>query len=539
MVSFVRISALTWADMFAGFAMYLMTNYLTDVWNLSVIHAAGIINIWDGITQALPFVFACFVDAFMGDYYMLVVSSLAYAIGLWFLFMSTPPILGPCSDYKEECIGHTQKVLFFTALSLIAVGKAGVEVSLKPFIKEQKKKKITIEEEKKEEKKRSCQAAGFCLMLILVLPGAIALPLIKKSWSARFMISCIYTMIASLLFLTGWRVYKRGNPEGSPLTTSLRVFVAAARKISQPFPNPTQLYQEDDAPSTTSLRYLDKAAIMLPGEHHQSKNWMLCSVREVEDTKIHIRMVPMWLTFIVIGIVLSIGNTYFLEQANGLNRKLGRIKVPIEIFLVIYQFSSSAAELKFNKAKEEAIKKKHAPVVGIAATMIYCVLCCITAAKVETRRLHVIRDHGLLEKPDETIPMTIFWLFPQYVLLGFIDGMANASISCFFDQQTPKSMHKYLTHLTKGVLGLGTMASVLAVYIVGKVSERNQKTNWFQPTMNESRFNRYYWVLAALSAVNLLLYLVVSCFYKYKEPAKDDLQAEGGEISEDVEDSWE
>lgn len=60
--------------------MYIMMTYLTNVWNLSTTHAAGIINIWDGITAVLAIVFAYIVDSFLGDYYMLLLSSISYTI---------------------------------------------------------------------------------------------------------------------------------------------------------------------------------------------------------------------------------------------------------------------------------------------------------------------------------------------------------------------------------------------------------------------------------------------------------------------------
>lgn len=278
-------------------------------------------------------------------------------------------------------------------------------------------------------------------------------------------------------------------------------------------------------------RCLDKAAIKVPDDQ-QSQTWKVCDVREVEDTKIGIRMLPMWLTFIVVGIVLSIGNTYYLEQANRMDRKLGKIKISIPIFLLFYTATSSICAQFYSFLA--SITKKYAPPIGIATAMILSVLCCITAAKVETRRIHRIRDHGLLDKPDEKIPMSIFALLPQFMLLAAVDGIANSSITGFFRHQTPEPMHKYLIYFTKGVFGLGSMASVLTVYVVGKVSEKNGRQNWFQYTLNKSRLDRYYWFLAALSAANFVIYVVVAYFYKYKESPDDaGNDAEGGEMKED------
>ncbi|KAJ0459953.1 putative proton-dependent oligopeptide transporter family, MFS transporter superfamily [Helianthus annuus] len=529
MATFVRISALIWADLLAAFAMYVMMTYLTNVWKLSTTHAAGIVNIWNGITPALAFGFAFIVDTFMGDFYMLIISSISYSVGLGLLTMSTPAISGPCKQDDKKCIGHAQKVLFYTALPLIAVGMAGHMVSLAPFLDLQTRNKNErdVEKKKKKENERKINENENGKEN---KPGGIGLPYVRP-WKLRFGIPAICSVVATLLFFTGWRYYDRDPPKGSPLTTTVRVFVATARNFSKPMPNPTDLYNENDTHPTSSLRLFDKAAIKLP-EGQQPNRWKVCDVREVEDTKIGIRLLPMWLTFIVVGIVLSIGNTYYLEQANHMDRKLGKIKVTIPIFLLFYTTTSSIFARFYSLLTMTT--KKYAPPIGIATGMILSVLCCITAAKVETRRLHRSRDHGLLDKPGDKIPMSIFALLPQFMLLAAVDGIANTSITGFFRHQTPESLHKYLMYFTKGVLGLGSMASVLSVYIVEKVSENNGKRNWFQYTLNQSRLDRYYWVLAALSAVNLVVYVFVALFYKYKEtPEGDEDEAEGGEMRED------
>lgn len=184
--------------------------------------------------------------------------------------MSTPPVFGPCNEYKEKCIGHTQKVLFYTALPLIAVGMAGHVVSLMSFLNLQtnneneadkdKDKDTNKEKEKEHEKEKEgnkiyWQMLGLLIVVVVLIAGGIALPYIKP-WSIRFGIPAICTLVATLLFFSGHSVYKPCKPaEGSPLTTTLRVFVATTRKFSQPLPDPKELYNEEDTRSTSSLRY--------------------------------------------------------------------------------------------------------------------------------------------------------------------------------------------------------------------------------------------------------------------------------------------
>ncbi|KAL3839417.1 hypothetical protein ACJIZ3_024008 [Penstemon smallii] len=520
---------LLWADILVAFALFVMQNYLSNVWKLSFTHAAGILNVWGGISMILPLLCLFLVDAFLGNFMMLVLSSISYSLGIAFIAMSTPPALanstGMCKEYEPNCIGHTQRVLFYTGMALVAVGMSGNSISVKPFLVEQKydMKLKSIK-----------QLPGFILVVLVPIVGAIALPYIKP-WSLRFGIPAICTAFATILFLSGWCVYEKEPPKGSPLTNVCRVFVAFSFNIRKPYPlDANHLYRrEGDEDQTFTrtrfLRCLEKAAIVTNPEDPERNKWKLCSVSEVEEAKIAVRMVPMWMTFIICGIVSSIGNTYFLEQANHMNRKIGKWNVPLPILLLLFKW----AKFIFSTIATKFISKnkEYRPPIGIAVAMIFSILCCITAARMERRRLNIIRSHDLLDKPDEDIPMRIYWLLFQFFLLAGLDSFLEKSVIAFYDVQAPQSMKNYLEYLTKAVTGLGFICSVLSVYVVGKISERGGSPNWFQFTLNRSRLDRYYWVLAGLSSVNLVVYILVASFYRYKKPEASDAVEDDRESS--------
>lgn len=170
--------------------------------------------------------------------------------------MSTPPVLaGTCKKYEHNCIGHTQKVMFYTGMALVAVGVAGNFVSVKPFLQEQRE-----EEPAHSSGLRDClKIPAFCLVVIVPIVGAVALPYIKP-WSLRFGIPAICTVVAMLLFLSGSFTYEKAQPQGSPITTVCRVFVAAASKSYQPFPVDAELIYHPNAGQTqqefTRTRFL-------------------------------------------------------------------------------------------------------------------------------------------------------------------------------------------------------------------------------------------------------------------------------------------
>ncbi|XP_057808085.1 protein NRT1/ PTR FAMILY 5.5-like [Salvia miltiorrhiza] len=556
MQSFVRISALLWADILVAYAFFEMQDYLTTVWKLSYTHAAGILNVWNGISMILPVFFLVVVDTLLGNFKMLLVSSIAYTVGIGLVTMSTPPVLAKstrsCKGYAPECIGHTQKILFYTGMALIAVGIAGNLVSLKTYLAEQKAEKPDEDDDKEniprcaelDPLRFCCQIPGAVMVVVVPIVGAIALPYIKP-WKLRFGIPAICTVLATVFFPTGWPCYRKVRPKGSPVTNVCRVFVAAAFKLFQPFPLSDEQYykiegeQVADFSPTCLLRWLHKAAIILPGDLSEEKRvtntWRLCSVAQVEDAKIAVRMVPMWMTFVVCGMVSSTGNTYFVEQAKNMNRKLGKLKLPPQILLL----AQRSANKVFGWWKEALLadRWKGTPAIGIGVAMISSVLCCVAAAVVETERLKVIRKHGFLDKPDENIPMNILWLIFQFILLAGLDSFMENSVAAFYNDQSPRSMkndstRRYIKQFIKGVSGLGFMCSVLSVYVVGKVSERGGKTtSWFQFTLNKSRLDRYFWVLAVLSSLNLAVFILVALHYKYQKQDESEQDEAGADMS--------
>ncbi|XP_073271478.1 uncharacterized protein [Primulina huaijiensis] len=76
---------------------------------------------------------------------------------------------------------------------------------------------------------------------------------------------------------------------------------------------------------------LDKAATVIPTqprEEQKNKIWRLCTVTEVEETKVIVRMIPVWMTFILCGVVSALGITFFVEQLENLDQKVWSLRFP-------------------------------------------------------------------------------------------------------------------------------------------------------------------------------------------------------------------
>ncbi|KAL0304032.1 UNVERIFIED_CONTAM: protein NRT1/ PTR FAMILY 5.5 [Sesamum radiatum] len=510
------IFGVLFVDLVVGYIMRTLVTYLSDVWKLSLVHATSIVNIWEGAAKALPLALTFLARSSFGVAPVFVLCNFAYPIGLGLLALSTPAVLGhstgTCTHSRRpECIGTTQRILFYTALPLVAMGMSGIVFMFELVTKDEE------DEDERLTPEKLLSSRLFIIPLTVVGFGYSIL----KLWSLRFGIPAICSAVTiGFLLILIWcsdePLSSGDEVNGSPLTQLIRVFVASASKVCHKLDG-AELYEKPDSPSlprTRWLRCLDKAAVILPDksrEEQEKNSWTLCTVTEVEETKAAILISPLCLSFIICGLVISVGNSYFLEQANHLNPKLGKLKVPFLFLLVLYDVVKSI----FSKIKWSSFR------VGTSVTIIVSVLCCITAAKVENRRLQAVTIHDLLDRPNDKIPMSLFWMVPQYVLLAVVDSFLEQNVKLFFQRMIPTSSVLYLSLFTRAVTGIGIMGGVLSVFVVGKVSERGGKLNWFQFTLNRSRLDKYYWTLAALSAASLVFYILLSSCYKEPQTEED------------------
>ncbi|CAO2174372.1 unnamed protein product [Urochloa humidicola] len=141
----------------------------------------------------------------------------------------------------------------------------------------------------------------------------------------------------------------------------------------------------------------------------------------------------------------------------------------------------------------------------------------VVVALVETRRLAVARDAGLVDQPKVAVPMTQWWMLPQYVLLGLSDVFAMIGLQEFFYDQVPDALRS---------LGLAFFLSIFGVghFLISAIDGATKKSgaSWFSNNLNRAHLNYFYWLLAGLCAVELAGFVIVSCVYVYKKRVSHD-----------------
>ncbi|XVF63341.1 hypothetical protein PTKIN_Ptkin09bG0080100 [Pterospermum kingtungense] len=521
------IIAVEVAERFAyfGISSNLIT-YLTGPLGESTAAAAENVNAWSGTATLLPLLGAFVADAYLGRYRTIIISSLIYILGLGLLTLSA--VLTSLSNLDcqntnniKSCSTQVLAFSFIFSLYLVAIGQGGHKPCVQAFGADQ----FDGNDPKERLAKSSffnwwyfTLSAGILLSLVIIVYIQENL-----SWALGYGILCMVMLVALLVFLLGTKTYRYSVKvhEENPFTRIGQVFVVAIKNRHDDS-SATVAEEEVQTPPQQSLeqfKFLNKALLARDGSSEDCKG---CSYNDVEDAKALLRLIPIWTTCLAYGIVFAQATTFFTKQGATMDRKLAAgltipaaslqffIGVSIVIFIPLYDrlFVPIARTLTKKPAGITMLQR-------IGTGMFLSAFSMVIAALVEMKRLKTAQEYGLVDTPSATIPMSVWWLVPQYLLLGLADVFTIVGLQEFFYDQVPIELKSVGLSLYLSVLGVGSFLSSFLISIIDKASSGDGRDSWFDSNLNRAHLDYFYWLLAVLSAVGLAIFLYFSKSFVY------------------------
>ncbi|KAG2707647.1 hypothetical protein I3843_05G145000 [Carya illinoinensis] len=517
-----------------GIATNLVT-YLTNKLHEGNISAARNVTTWQGTCSLTPLIGAVLADAYWGRYWTIAAFSTIYFIGMCTLTLSASvPALMPSECVGSVCTSATpaQYAVFFFGLYLIALGTGGIKPCVSPFGADQF--------DGTDPRERVQKGSFFNWFYFSInFGGLISSSFLvwiqdNAGWGLGFGIPALFMVIAIASFFSGTPLYRFQKPGGSPITRMCQVFVASFHKRNIEVPKESsRLYETQDKYSaiegsrklehTEELKCLDKAAVPSDAEIKSgdfSNPWILCTVTQVEELKILIRMFPIWATGIVFSAVYAQMSTMFVEQGRAMDTTLGSFTIPpaslssfdtisVIFWVPIYDRVIVPIARKFT-GKERGFSELQRMGIGLFLS----VLCMSAAALVEIWRLQIANELGLVDE-DVAVPLSIFWQIPQYSLLGAAEVFTFIGQFEFFYDQSPDAMRSLCSALSSLTDSLGNYLSSLILTLVTYFTTKGGSVGWIPDNLNEGHLDYFFWLLAGLSFLNMLVYIV--CARKYKQ----------------------
>lgn len=253
------------------------------------------------------------------------------------------------------------------------------------------------------------------------------------------------------------------------------------------------------------------------------KEGKTCSIAEVEEAKAVLRLVPIWATSLAYAIVLSQCTTFFVKQGSTMDRSITpSFKMPaatIQCFscLGVVLFVPIYDQVVVPIARTFTLKPSGiTSLQRIGVGMFISTTSMVVAALVEVKRLEIAREHGLTDNPNAVIPITVWWLIPQFLLLGVSSVFTIVGLQEFFYDQVPNELKSVGFALNLSIFGVGNLLSGVLVSAIEDATSGNGRDGWFANNINKAHLDYFYWLLAGISEVGLILYLYFANSYVYK-----------------------
>ncbi|CAN0889855.1 Protein NRT1/ PTR FAMILY 7.3 [Linum grandiflorum] len=505
--------------------------------------AANSFSIWVGTSYIFGLFGALLSDSSLGRFFTCIFTEAFLVLGVIALTLITQFLLlkpQGCGTLASQCdpASPFEETIYYISIYMIAFGIGAAEPALAALGADQ------FDEEDPDEKqsKNSFYSYFYVAWTLgcLVAETGLAYVYSLGHWILGLWLCTLASLVAYLLLLSPALKYRHFKPpSGNPASRFSQVIVASVRKkiMSNEVPVDDQelyhqpLHERGDASNrrilrTNDFRFLDRAAMVsLEDLDRRSQGvppnpWRLCTVTQVEEAKCILRLIPIWLCSIPSSLVFVQAMSLFLEQGTTMNTKVGKTtfdfppaSMPVfdmattSTFILLYR--QLILPLYVKLTKREATPKPLNELFKIEIGLAFGIASMLVAGITEQARLrHAVKD---TTSSEDTSSLSIFWLAPQYILVGVSEALVTVAQMDFFSAQSPDAMKSFGVGLSMVSTALGNYFNSLLLTVVMKITPH---PGWVPPNLNQGHLDRFYFLSAAILLFDLGIFVVVAKKFK-------------------------
>ncbi|KAK9927893.1 hypothetical protein M0R45_025056 [Rubus argutus] len=512
--------------------------FLTRVLQQNNATAANSVSKWTGTVYIFSLVGAFLSDSYWGRYKTCAIFQIIFVIGVASLSLTSQLfLLNPkgCGSQESPCGTHEnyEIALFYLSIYLVALGIGGYQPNIATFGADQ------FDEEDCRE--GHSKVAFFSYFYLAMNLGSLFSNTIlgyfedEGIWAIGFWASTASAFAALVLFLGGTTRYRHFKPNGNPLARFCQVLVAAVKKAKVQMPQGgEELYQEERKEAsmngnrkilyTHGFKFLDRAAYISSRDLDNQKQglhslWRLCPITQVEEVKCILRLLPIWLCTILYSVVFTQMASLFVEQGAAMKTTVSNFRIPpasmssfdivsVAVFIFFYRRILDPLVSKIRKSDSRGLTELQRMGIGL----VIAIMAMVSAGIVECYRLKYAKKE--CTHCDGSSSLSIFWQIPQYAFIGASEVFMYVGQLEFFNAQAPDGLKSFGSALCMTSISLGNYVSSLLVSMVMKISTEDHMPGWIPGNLNKGHLDWFYFLLAALTSIDLVIYIACAKWYK-------------------------
>lgn len=209
----------------------------------------------------------------------------------------------------------------------------------------------------------------------------------------------------------------------------------------------------------------------------------------------------------------------FVEQGAAMKTTVSNFKIPpasmssfdilsVAVFIFFYRRILDPVVARIRKSDAKGLTELQRMGIGL----VIAVLAMLSAGIVECYRL----KYADKECPhcEGSSSLSIFWQIPQYACIGASEVFMYVGQLEFFNAQTPDGLKSFGSALCMTSISLGNYFSSFLVSVVMKISTEDDMPGWIPGNLNKGHLDRFYFLLAVLTSIDLIVYIASAKWYK-------------------------
>ncbi|PFX24403.1 Solute carrier family 15 member 4 [Stylophora pistillata] len=438
-----------------------------------------------GMCYLTPLLGGWLADTYLGRFNTIFGSALLYFAGVVLLAAVSIPddLLG------AEFDATARTVYFVVALGIISFCTGGIKANVSPFGADQVK----------QDGPGAVQTFYSWFYWFINIGALIAYTAVvwlqQTDVFSGYAILIVTILLAMVAFLARRNKYVVKPPGGSQLTETAKIIWEAITKRKQ-----------------NTSRWMDGAKIRFGGSFGDA---------QVEDVKALLRVVPVFITFIVYFVIFSQMGTTFLIQGTFMRLQFDNFTIPaasLTVFDIVIVLVLAPLMEHGIYPLLERIGIKVTPLRRIGVGFLIAAASMVAAGLVEIKRREVWQAGDVCRQivfgeVHDASCFSVIWQAPEFLLIGASEVLANSTGLEFAYSQAPEYLKGVVMALYMAAWGLGSFLANLLVAIVTS----GGNSDWYpEKDPNRGRFEYFFFLVAGLQMLDFLLFLYITFSYEYK-----------------------